>query len=398
MSASAAPLLDGGLVVHAARGQLADALALVAHAIPTSTYRRHLSGVLLTGEDDGTFIVSAYDDTLALSVRLPDVALAPGRLVCDHRELTRLLRAVATGDKRRDAAALPVTLEGADPATPTLSAAGFTVPVTASHPADYPPLPSPPPARLAVDGGALSAALARVTPALGRDDLLPILTGVNLRHEPGGLLRLATTDRYRLAVAAIGTVGDLDAPLPEVTIPGTVHKIAARWVGGQVRIGVGLSAAGGAQPDLVSLIGGDLTVVARTISGTFPSYQRLLPQETACTVVVDRARLHAQVRRVAALLTARTTQTWATVTVHPGAIVVAPWFSDRPEQVTAPEIPAEVTGLHPPGHRVFKPSYLLDAIDSFTSPTITLYLPADVAKPVLLTATPDELADPAVFR
>ncbi|ONH25205.1 hypothetical protein [Pseudofrankia asymbiotica] len=84
--------------------------------------------------------------------------------------------------------------------------------------------------------------------------------------------------------------------------------------------------------------------------------------------------------------------------MHPGAIVVAPWFTDRPEQVAAPEVPAEVAGLDVPRPWVFKPGYLLDAIDSFTSPTIALHLHADVAKPVLLTATPDELADPAAFR
>jgi hypothetical protein len=59
-------------------------------------------------------------------------------------------------------------------------------------------------------------------------------------RQSDGWLRLAATDRYRLAVSAVPAIGDTDAALPRnVTVPGTLRKVTGAWAGDRVRIGAG---------------------------------------------------------------------------------------------------------------------------------------------------------------
>ena len=67
---------------------------------------------------------------------------------------------------------------------------------------EYPRLPELPLAGT-VDGGVLATAIGQVVPAASRDDTLPVITGVNLEIDEDSI-RLVATDRYRLAIRALG--------------------------------------------------------------------------------------------------------------------------------------------------------------------------------------------------
>ena len=64
---------------------------------------------------------------------------------------------------------------------------------------DYPQLPAMPQLAGAVPGEQLAQAVQQVAVAAGRDDTLPMLTGIRLEID-GPRLTLAATDRFRLAV------------------------------------------------------------------------------------------------------------------------------------------------------------------------------------------------------
>ena len=64
---------------------------------------------------------------------------------------------------------------------------------------DYPTLPTMPATAGIVDAPPSPTAVAQVAVAAGRDDTLPMLTGVRLEIE-GDRCALLATDRYRLAV------------------------------------------------------------------------------------------------------------------------------------------------------------------------------------------------------
>ena len=82
----------------------------------------------------------------------------------------------------------------------TCGAARFTLPTLPVE--DYPALPAMPTTAGSLESDVFAAAVAQVALAAGRDDTLPVLTGVRVEIE-GDELTLAATDRYRLAVRTL---------------------------------------------------------------------------------------------------------------------------------------------------------------------------------------------------
>ena len=64
---------------------------------------------------------------------------------------------------------------------------------------DYPSLPSMPESTGTVRSDAFAQAVAQVVVAAGRDELLPVFTGVRVEID-GDLISLLATDRYRMAL------------------------------------------------------------------------------------------------------------------------------------------------------------------------------------------------------
>src|SRR3712207_9055489 len=69
---------------------------------------------------------------------------------------------------------------------------------------DYPALPALPDETGVIGADLFAEAVGQVAVAAGRDDTLPMLTGVRLEIEDD-LVTLAATDRYRLAVREVAS-------------------------------------------------------------------------------------------------------------------------------------------------------------------------------------------------
>ena len=67
---------------------------------------------------------------------------------------------------------------------------------------DYPQLPSLPEVTGKISPAALTAAVTQVASAAGRDDTLPMLTGIHMEVN-GTHLKLTATDRFRLALRSL---------------------------------------------------------------------------------------------------------------------------------------------------------------------------------------------------
>ena len=75
--------------------------------------------------------------------------------------------------------------------------------------ADYPSLPSMPEATGTVPSDVFAQAVAQVVVAAGRDELLPVFTGVRVEIE-GETISLLATDRYRMALQGAHLEPQLD--------------------------------------------------------------------------------------------------------------------------------------------------------------------------------------------
>ena len=170
------------------RDVLADAVAWAARTLPPRPPVPLLAGLRIDAVD-GRLVLSSFDYEVSARVEgdadvsEPGVALVSGRLLADiSRSLPSRPVDVVTDGAR-------VVL--------TCGSARFTLLTLPVE--DYPSLPEMPSASGSIAGPEFAAAVAQVSIAAGRDDTLPVLTGVRIEID-GEKVVLAATDRYRLAV------------------------------------------------------------------------------------------------------------------------------------------------------------------------------------------------------
>ena len=118
--------------------------------------------------------------------------------------------------------------------------ARFTLPTMPVE--DYPSLPSMPTTAGVVDSATFAEAVSQVAVAAGRDDTLPMLTGVRLEIE-GEQLTLAATDRYRLAVRELAWRPEQPDLSAAVLVPARTLADAAKTLTTGSEITLALAAA-----------------------------------------------------------------------------------------------------------------------------------------------------------
>ncbi len=155
---------------------------------------------------------------------------------------------------------------------------------------DYPKLATPATSSVTVPAAAVGEALRQVVRAASTDEARPILTGVLLTAENGGL-RMVATDSYRLAVRDLADHQVLGAD-QKVLVPGRALNELQRLVGGGEELTMRLG-----DRDATFEVGGTL-LSTRLIEGEFPNYRQLIPTSHPNTLTVEREPLLEAVRRV----------------------------------------------------------------------------------------------------
>jgi len=271
------------------RDVLAEAVAWAARSLPARPPVPVLAGLMVDASPDegGRLVLSSFDYEVSARVEVPadiaepGVALVSGRLLADiSRSLPARPVEVST-----DAAKVAVTCGSS---RFTL----LTLPVE-----DYPTLPEMPGASGSLRGDAFADAVAQVSVAAGRDDTLPVLTGVRLEIEDG-TITMAATDRYRLAVRELTWSPEQSGLSAVALVPARTLSDAAKALAAADKVTVAL-AGGGAGDGLVGFEGSGRRSTTRLLDGEFPRYQSLLPTESSSVAAVDAGALIESVRRVA---------------------------------------------------------------------------------------------------
>ncbi|MEU4095960.1 hypothetical protein [Streptomyces sp. NPDC026673] len=154
-------------------------------------------GTILAETRGRAVLLRAQDYEATVSVTCPAEPITAGRTCLDFAELKQTLAAAVAGEPKRAAAESPVTVDGAQ-----LSTAHLSVPISAHCVEKFPTPPPAAPTVATVDGPAFFRELARVLPAVGVDPAEPACTMVRVELS-GTLLRLAATDRFRVALAHV---------------------------------------------------------------------------------------------------------------------------------------------------------------------------------------------------
>lgn len=265
---------------HCERDVLADALATVSRAVSTRPGGiLVLSGVRLALQGDTLRLVGS-DLHLTIEVEVPVRGEADGLSVLPARLVTDIVRALEPG-------AVSVVV-GDDEAQ---IAAGRSQFVVRTLPAEeFPRVGEPPENAVSLEAPLFAEALRQVVPAAGHDDGRPILTGVLMAAEGGGL-RLVATDSYRLAVRDVpgATVLREDQ---RVLVPSRSLGELARLLPGASEVTLRLG-----EREATFEVGA-VRLSTVLIEGEFPNYRQLIPKDYPNRLVIAREPLLDAIRRV----------------------------------------------------------------------------------------------------
>ncbi|HET6909075.1 MAG TPA: DNA polymerase III subunit beta [Mycobacteriales bacterium] len=360
--------------IRVERDTLADAVAWATRILPQKTQLPVLAGLRLSAEPSGALRLSGFDYEVSAEAEL-DVTVAeggavlvPGRLLAD---ITRSLPGQPV-DLATDGARVQLTC----------GTARFTLPTLPLD--EYPTLPSMPEVAGTIGSDAFAAAVSSVAVAAGRDDTLPVLTGIRVELE-GEELTLAATDRYRLAVRTLRWKPSdpnmsATALVPARTLAESAKSLTA---GAEVTLALAGAAAG---EGLLGLFGASRRTTTRLLDGEFPKYRSLLPDSSSATAAVDTATLTDAVRRVS-LVASRTSP--VRLSFSADGVVLEAGGLDEAE--AAESLPVEFDGE--PLTIAFNPAYLLDGLGAIDSDVARLSFTGPTKPAVLTGKSTEETSD-----
>lgn len=266
--------------LRVAREDLADAVAWVARSLPNRPPVPVLGGILLEVTGD-TLVVAGFDYEVSTRAEVSVDAQEGGRVLVSGRLLNEITRALPAKPVEISADGARVSITG--------GSAKFSLPTMPVD--DYPPLPSMPDTSGTVDAGSLAEAVTQAVIAAGRDDTLPMLTGIRVEIE-GERLTLAATDRFRLAVRELSWTPGAPDVSTAVLVPARTLADAAKSLGsGTVTVGLG--------DGLLGLEAGGRRTTVRLLDVEFVKYRSLLPTSSTTTVDVRVSELGEAIKRVA---------------------------------------------------------------------------------------------------
>jgi DNA polymerase-3 subunit beta len=347
--------------IRVERDGLADAVAWVARSLPSRPPVPVLGGVLLdAGSDEGdtgdALTVSGFDYEVSAQVGVPATVAAGGKTLVSGRLLADITKALPNHP-------VEIAVDGARVSI-TCGSAKFSLPTMPVE--DYPALPAMPQRAGALAGEVFAEAVGQVAVAAGKDDTLPMLTGVRVEFN-GGKLTLVATDRFRLAMREFDwePADEVDTA---VLVPARNLADAAKTLGGAGST-VELSLASG--DGLLGLSGTGRRTTSRLLDAEFPKYRQLLPAEHNAAAIIEVSSLQDAIKRVS-LVAERGTQ--VRLEFSDGGLRLSAGGDD--EGSAEEELPVEFTG--DPVTIAFNPGYLLDGLAavrtdrahlSFTTPS-----------------------------
>lgn len=337
--------------IRVERDGLADAVAWVARSLPSRPPVPVLGGVLLDASSGDALTISGFDYEVSAQVSVEASIETSGKTLVSGRLLADITKALP-------AKPVEMTVDGSRVAL-TCGSSKFSLPTMPVE--DYPDLPSMPDHAGSVPGDLFSEAVGQVAVAAGKDDTLPMLTGIRMEIESDKLTMVAT-DRFRLAMREITWEPGTSIEDTSVLIPAKTLADSAKTLGSSgSKVEISLASGDG----LLGLSGTSRRNTSRLLDAEFPKYRQLLPSETSVTATVDVSPLVDAIKRVS-LVAERGTQ-------------VRLEFSDRLLRLTAggddegsaeEELPVDLDGEDL--SIAFNPTYLQDGLGALKSDRVQM--------------------------
>jgi DNA polymerase-3 subunit beta len=264
------------------RAALLPALATAVRVVERRNTIPVLANIMLAAEA-GSLTIQATDLDIQITARLTCQLAGPAvSTTLPAQNLHDIVRKLPDGCE--------ITLSG-DEREWTIAGGRSKFRLPCLPASDFPVMPAVDPGEaFSLPAENLRRAIEAVRFAISTEETRYYLNGIHLHRDAGNGLIAVTTDGHRLARMPMQLAEPIDLPaviVPRKTVDQILKVLPEK---GEVKLGLSASR--------VSLELESVALVSKLIDGTYPDYQRVVPQENANRYLVDRAQLAAAVDRV----------------------------------------------------------------------------------------------------
>ncbi len=270
------------------RDVFSEAVSFAVKLLPQRPTQPLLSGVLIECTDQGITLSSFDYETSARTHIIADVS-EPGRVLVSGRLLGEIAQRLPHAD-------VEISLIDTR-AQVRCGASSFSLPAMPVE--EYPQVPRIDSVSGHVPAEDFAEAIAQVSLAASKDDVTPVITGVQFEISKNALT-LTATDRYRVATRRIDWQQHSEDADLSALVPAKVVIEVGKVFGNDGTVSIAIVKDG--ERELIAFSGGNKTVTSLLIKGNYPPVGRLFPERIDNYAVLNTAELIEAVGRVGLVL------------------------------------------------------------------------------------------------
>lgn len=325
------------------RDVFSEAVSFAVKLLPQRPTQPLLSGALIEAEN-GELTVSTFDYEVSSRTAIKAEISEAGRALVSGKLLSEIAQRLPHAD-------VEVTLVESRVEV-RCGSASFSLPAMPVE--EYPQLPNITAVSGAVPADAFSEAIAQVSLAASRDDVTPVITGVQLEINSNSLT-LTATDRYRVATRSIDWENQADQESLSALVPAKIVTEVGKTFGNDGIVNIAIIKD--EERELIAFTGGNKTVTSLLIKGNYPPVGRLFPTDVDNYAVISTSELVEAVGRVSLVLEREAALRF---TFTDGNVTLEAAGTESAKAVESVDVHLMGEGMTVS----LKPQYLLDALRS----------------------------------
>lgn len=270
------------------RDVFSEAVSFAVKLLPQRPTQPLLSGALIEAEGD-QLTVSSFDYEVSARTSVLAEVTDAGRALVSGRLLSEIAQRLPHADVEVSLLESRVEVR--------CGSASFSLPAMPVE--EYPQVPRVDSVSGSVPADVFSDAIAQVSLAASKDDVTPVITGVQFEINENSLT-LTATDRYRVATRGIDWENSGGQSALSALVPSKIVTEVGKTFSNDGQVQVSIIKDG--ERELVAFTGGTKTVTSLLIKGNYPPVGRLFPENVDNYAVVNTAELVEAVGRVGLVL------------------------------------------------------------------------------------------------
>lgn len=364
--------------IRAAKDDLAGAVSWVARNLPARPTQPILRGMIFLADDNGLQL-AGYDYEVSTQIRISAEVDEPGRFAVNGKLVSDIVSKLPNKQVEMHFDGTKVIVR--------CGSSRFELPSLTLE--DYPQLPEAPAATGTVDASLLAEAIGQVAVAAGKDESLPMLTGIRMETE-GNEVTLAATDRFRLAVRSFEWE-QIPSGETKLLIPAKTFAETARTLDTSSSEPVTLAFGDGSDDrevgseGLLAILADPRRTTTRLLDAEFPKFRPLLPKQHSSMAVARVDQLQDAIRRVS-LMADHGAQ--IRMDFSDGQVVL----SAHGDEVGHAEETVACNFYGEPLLIAFNPQYLLEGLSAVRSHRVLLGF-TQPSRPAILIPEPEEIPE-----